>query len=52
MTRRRRSLFWQVASGKTNLRELMDEIKVAKTSENQKAILDKYHEAGRRKRQF
>ena len=40
-----------LASGKTNLRELMDEIKVAKTSENQKAILDKYHEAGRRKRQ-
>ena len=41
-----------LAIGKTNLRELMDEIKVAKTSENQKAILDKYHEAGRRKRQF
>ena len=40
-----------LANGKTNLRELMDEIKVAKTSENQKAILDKYHEAGRRKRQ-
>ena len=40
-----------LANGKTNLRELMDEIKVAKTAENQKAILDKYHEAGRRKRQ-
>ena len=40
-----------LANGKTNLRGLMDEIKVAKTSENQKAILDKYHEAGRRKRQ-
>ena len=40
-----------LASGKTNLRVLMDEIKVAKTAENQKAILDKYHAAGRRKRQ-
>ena len=35
-----------LASGKTNLRVPMDEIKVAKTAENQKTILDKYHAAG------
>ena len=40
-----------LASGKTNLRVLMDDIKVVKTAETQKAILDKYHAAGRRKRQ-
>ena len=35
-----------LASGKTNLKALMDEIKVVKTTETQKAILDKYHAAG------
>ena len=37
-----------LASGKTNFKALMDEIKVAKTAETQKAILDKYHAAGKR----
>ena len=41
-----------LASGKTNLKAFMDEIKVAKTAETQKAILDKYHAAGPKKEQL
>ena len=38
-----------LASGKTNMKALIDEIKDAKSTETQKAILDKYQAAGRKK---